>query len=74
MEALKDDRRPARVLWADSDPALPLEPIGRLVEGLFPGSEGLTVITDAGHYLQEDQGARIGELIVDFLGARSSSP
>jgi haloalkane dehalogenase len=74
MEALKDDRRPARVLWADSDPALPLEPIGRLVEGLFPGSEGLTVITDAGHYLQEDQGARIGGLIVDFLGARSSSP
>jgi haloalkane dehalogenase len=74
MEALQHDRRPARVLWADSDPALPLEPIGRLVERLFPGSAGLTVVTDAGHYLQEDQGEQIGALVVDFLRAHSSPP
>jgi haloalkane dehalogenase len=69
MEALRRDSRPALVLWADSDPALPLEPVGRLVSGLFPGAGGLTVITDAGHYLQEDQGERIGRLIAEWLSA-----
>ncbi len=69
-EALSRDDRPTLVLWADSDPALPLEPIGRLVQGLFPAAEELTVIEDAGHYLQEDQGERVGGLIADWLGAR----
>lgn len=67
MEALRRDQRPALVLWADSDPALPLEPLGRLVQGLFPTAEDLTVVTDAGHYLQEDQGERVGELIAEWL-------
>jgi haloalkane dehalogenase len=69
MEALRRDRRPALVLWADSDPALPLEPLGRLVQGLFPAAEGLTVVADAGHYLQEDQGERVGTLIAQWLQA-----
>jgi pimeloyl-ACP methyl ester carboxylesterase len=34
----------------------------------------LTVVTDAGHYLQEDQGEQIGALVVDFLRAHSSPP
>lgn len=74
MEALRADHRPALVLWADSDPALPLEPLGRLVQGLFPGADGLTVVTDAGHYLQEDQGERVGALIAEWLqGAVTST-
>jgi haloalkane dehalogenase len=66
-EALRADERPALVMWADSDPALPLEPVGRTVQTLFPTAEELTVIHDAGHFLQEDQGEEIGALIADWL-------
>jgi haloalkane dehalogenase len=71
-EAMLSDRRPALLMWADSDPALPLDPVGRQVQALFPTADALTVIEDAGHFLQEDQGERIGALIADWLstGAR----
>jgi haloalkane dehalogenase len=68
MEALARESRPTLVLWADSDPALPLEPVGRLVHGLIPAAEELTVVADAGHYLQEDQGERVGRLVAQWLG------
>lgn len=67
MERLLADRRPHLLLWADSDPALPLDPVGRLVQLLFPNAEPLTVIEGAGHFLQEDQGERIGGLIAEWL-------
>jgi haloalkane dehalogenase len=66
-EALRADERPALLMWADSDPALPLDPVGRNVQSLFPTAEALTVIHDAGHFLQEDQGHEIGALIADWL-------
>jgi haloalkane dehalogenase len=66
-EALRSDVRPALLMWADSDPALPLDPVGRQVQTLFPTAEELTVIHDAGHFLQEDQGEEIGALIADWL-------
>jgi len=66
-DALRADERPALVMWADSDPALPLDPVGRTVQTLFPTAEELTVIHDAGHFLQEDQGHEIGALIADWL-------
>ncbi len=68
-EALARDTRDALLLWADSDPALPLDPVGRQVQALFPTADELTVIEDAGHFLQEDQGDRIGRLIADWLQA-----
>ena len=63
-------------MWADSDPALPLEPVGRQVQHLFPTADKLTVIDDASHFLQEDQGEQVGALIADWLGtqARRSQP
>ena len=66
-DALRADERPALLMWADSDPALPLDPVGRKVQSLFPTAEELTVIHDAGHFLQEDQGDEIGALIADWL-------
>ena len=66
-EALIRDTRPALLLWADSDPALPLDPVGRLVQSLFPTADELTVIEDASHFLQEDQGERIGRIVADWL-------
>jgi haloalkane dehalogenase len=64
---LIQDQRPSLLLWGDSDPALPLEPVGRTVQMLFPQAEPLTVIENAGHFLQEDQGEQIGQIIADWL-------
>ena len=69
-EAMLRDRRPALLMWADSDPALPLDPVGRQVQALFPTSDELTVIEEAGHFLPEDQGGQVGALISDWLATR----
>ena len=66
-EALRRDARPALLMWGDSDIALPLDPVGRKVQSLFPTAEELTVIHDGGHFLQEDQGHEIGALIADWV-------
>ena len=66
-EALKQDTRPTLLLWADSDPVLPLDPAGYGMRRLLPTVEDLTVIEDAGHFLQEDQGERIGGIIAGWL-------
>lgn len=65
---LLEDVRPSLLLWADSDPTLPLDPAGRMAQLLFPQAEPLTVIENAGHFLQEDQGEQIGRIITDWLG------
>jgi haloalkane dehalogenase len=65
QDALREDRRPTLMLWADSDPVLPLS-VG---EG-FAKSIGRSAprpIDDASHFLQEDQGALIGSLIAQWL-------
>ncbi len=64
-DALRDDERPALVLWADSDPALPLS-VGEQVSSRldFPAPR---VIENAGHFLQEDAGEEIGRIIADWL-------
>lgn len=67
-KALTQDTRPTLLLWADSDPILSLEPVGYGMQRLLQ-TEDITVIEDAGHFLQEDQGGRIGELIADWLKA-----
>lgn len=64
--ALEDDSRPKLLLWADSDPVLPLEQAGRGLQRLLRLEE-LTVIEDAGHFLQEDRGEHIGNLIAGWL-------
>jgi haloalkane dehalogenase len=66
-DALREDARPVLLMWGDSDPALPLDPVGRTVQGLFPTADELTVIRGGGHFLQEDQGHEIGALIADWL-------
>lgn len=66
-DALRANGRPTLLMWGDSDFALPLDPVGRKVQSLFPTAEALTVIHDAGHFLQEDQGHEIGALIADWL-------
>jgi haloalkane dehalogenase len=66
LDALARDTRPKLFLWADSDPVLPLETGRRFAAAL--GGEIDHVIADAGHFLQEDAGPQIGELIAGWLG------
>jgi haloalkane dehalogenase len=67
QDALEVDRRPKLVLWADSDPILPLKVGERLAEKL--GAPPPRTIENASHFLQEDQGPLIGSLIADWLTA-----
>jgi haloalkane dehalogenase len=66
LEALRADARPKLFLWADSDPVLPLETGRRFAAAL--GGDVDHVISDAGHFLQEDAGPQIGDVIAAWLG------
>ena len=65
LEALREDRRPTLMLWADSDPILPLA-VGESFAASL-GRPAPRVIENASHFLQEDQGPLIGQLIADWL-------
>lgn len=65
LEALRGDRRPKLLLWADSDPVLPLQTGRRFAAAL--GTEIDEVIADASHFLQEDAGPQIGARIAQWL-------
>jgi haloalkane dehalogenase len=65
IDALRADERPTLMMWADSDPVLPLSVGERFAESI--GQEKPQTIADASHFLQEDQGPLIGRLIADWL-------
>jgi haloalkane dehalogenase len=65
LEALREDRRPTLMLWGDSDPVLPLSVAERFAESI--GRPSPRPIPDASHFLQEDQGPLIGDLIAEWL-------
>jgi haloalkane dehalogenase len=67
LDAMRTDARPKLILWADSDPVLPLETGRRFAQAL--GTEVAHVIADASHFLQEDAGPAIGAVIADWLGS-----
>jgi haloalkane dehalogenase len=67
LDALRGDQRPKLVLWADSDPVLPLQ-VGERFAGAL-GTEVDHVIAGASHFLQEDAGPEIGRLIAEWLGS-----
>ncbi|HEX2016083.1 MAG TPA: haloalkane dehalogenase [Solirubrobacteraceae bacterium] len=67
LEALKGDRRPTLMLWADSDPVLPVATGERFAEAI--GAPAPEIIAGASHFLQEDQGPQIGQRIADWLTA-----
>ena len=67
LAALHEDKRETLMLWADSDPVLPLATGERFAEAI--GRPAPRTIEGASHFLQEDQGPLIGELIADWLTA-----
>ena len=66
-EALRVDERPTLVLWADSDMALPLS-VGEQVSSRLDLPPP-RVIQNAGHFLQEDAGEEIGQIVSEWLAA-----
>jgi haloalkane dehalogenase len=67
LDALRSDIRPKLILWADSDPVIPLETGERFAGAL--GTEIDHVIADASHFLQEDAGPEIGDRIAEWLSS-----
>jgi haloalkane dehalogenase len=65
QEALREDKRPTLMLWADSDFILPPSVAERFAEAI--GRPPPRTIPDASHFLQEDQGPLIGRLIAEWL-------
>jgi haloalkane dehalogenase len=65
LDALRGDQRPKLVLWADSDPIIPLAVGERFAAAL--GGQIDHVISEASHFLQEDAGPQVGGLIADWL-------
>ena len=65
LDGLQGDRRPTLMLWADSDPILPPSTGERFAEAI--GQPPPRTIPDASHFLQEDQGPLIGELVAEWL-------
>jgi haloalkane dehalogenase len=67
LDSLRDDQRPKLVLWADSDPVIPVSTGERFAAAI--GTEIHHVIADASHFLQEDAGAEIGAHIASWLNS-----
>jgi haloalkane dehalogenase len=65
IAALRTDTRPALLLWADSDPVLPVAMGEQFAAAI--GKPAPRVIPGAGHFLQEDRGDEVGGLIADWL-------
>jgi haloalkane dehalogenase len=61
--------RPFLVAFSDRDPITGA--MGPVLRRAVPGAAGIEhpVLEGAGHFLQEDAGERLGELIVEFIRA-----
>jgi haloalkane dehalogenase len=72
MRAVADElsrwTKPALVAFSDTDPVFPYPRAGEAFCGLIPGAGEQVRIEGAAHFLQEDRGEEIAELIVRFTG------
>jgi pimeloyl-ACP methyl ester carboxylesterase len=58
-------RLPATVIWGAQDDVFTAEPFADLWHEVWPHAEGTHFVTGR-HFLQEDSGAEIGSILVDF--------
>ncbi|MEX1163518.1 MAG: haloalkane dehalogenase [Nitriliruptor sp.] len=71
LQALRGWDHPTLIVWGGDDRILPPK-VGERWARDVPGCTGLHVLPGAGHFLQEDAGPRIAELIVEHV--RSTAP
>jgi len=67
-EALRDWRKPALVIFGDSDPIFSPR-VGERFAELIPGAELGEPLAGAGHFLQEDKGEELGARIAGWLSS-----
>jgi len=65
-EALREWRKPALVLFGDSDPIFSPRVAERIAE-LIPGALPAETVANAGHFVQEDAGEEVAGRVVRFL-------
>ncbi|MEO5710604.1 MAG: haloalkane dehalogenase [Nocardioidaceae bacterium] len=65
---------PFLVAFSDGDPIT--SGMGPVLARSMPGAQGLDhpVVTGAGHFLQEDAGQRLGEIVADFVARPVEEP
>jgi haloalkane dehalogenase len=68
-EELKQWRKPALVLFGDSDPIFS-PAVAEQISELIPGAVPAETIPNAGHFVQEDAGEEVAVRIVRFLAER----
>ncbi|HET9922324.1 MAG TPA: haloalkane dehalogenase [Ktedonobacteraceae bacterium] len=70
-EALSRWEKPFLTAFSDSDPIT--RGADRLFQHIVPGAKNQphTTITGAGHFLQEDKGPELAQVVVDFIGRTS---
>jgi haloalkane dehalogenase len=59
--------KPALVAFSDEDPVFPYPRAGERFATLIPGAGKQVRIEGAAHFLQEDRGERIAELVLEFV-------
>jgi haloalkane dehalogenase len=72
-EVLRQFRRPFLTAFSDKDPITAGG--DSVLQKLIPGCQGQphTTIRNAGHFLQEDQGERLAQVVVDFMRTTSAA-
>ncbi|MEX1177623.1 MAG: haloalkane dehalogenase [Nitriliruptor sp.] len=73
LQALREWRHPTLLVWGGDDRILPPKVAERWARDV-PGCVGLHVLPGAGHFLQEDVGPRIAELIVAHVRGTDPGP
>ncbi|MFQ3322585.1 MAG: haloalkane dehalogenase [Pseudomonadales bacterium] len=70
-ENLKQWTKPMLTAFSDSDPIMAGG--DKIFQKLVPGTEGQdhTTIVNAGHFLQEDQGEDLANVVATFIAANS---
>ena len=67
LDALRSDRRPTLMLWADADAIMPPQAGERFASAIGRGRPRF--IANTGHFLQEDAGPELGRAIAEWLSA-----
>lgn len=68
-ESLKKFDKPFLTAFGDKDPIM--KGAERVFQKLVPGAKGQphTIISDAGHFIQEDKGEELAQVTLDFIAA-----
>ncbi len=69
-EALRAWDKPALVAFSDSDPVFPYPRAGEAFTSAIPGAGEQVKIEGASHFLQEDRGERIAEILLQWEAER----